>query len=194
MRIVSSGTNNISACAPFSCSTCNNLIATARLCSDTADLVTETLEKQFELVKNRTSNNGMLHTVGCMCQHHRMRLRCLPRKGAARPSKPPFYPVLPGTYMQGSHVLQFGSLAIDTEPVGDYQGEAGTGGPVDLAQCAGMQPVRQHMHLACSHVVQTNRVCIVDTVHGFVSGTIRRADRCRRLVCYSSGLHLLLQT
>ena len=32
-----------------------------------------------------------------------------------------------GTYEQGSHVLQFGSLAIDDEPVGDYQGEADTG-------------------------------------------------------------------
>jgi legumain len=55
---------------------------------DATDLVKETLEQQFLLVRNRTSNNG--------------------------------------TYEQGSHVLQFGSLAIDDEPVGDYQGEADT--------------------------------------------------------------------
>ena len=30
-------------------------------------------------------------------------------------------------HLQGSHVLQFGDLNIDKEPVGDYQGEAGGG-------------------------------------------------------------------
>lgn len=49
----------------------------------------ETMERQFEIVKRRTSQNG--------------------------------------TYISGSHVLQFGDLAIDIEPVGDYQGEAGSG-------------------------------------------------------------------
>ena len=32
-----------------------------------------------------------------------------------------------GTYMQGSHVLQFGSLAIDEEPAADYLGQDNTG-------------------------------------------------------------------
>ena len=31
--------------------------------------------------------------------------------------------------MQGSHVLQFGSLSIDEEPVGDYLGDGNTGKP-----------------------------------------------------------------
>ena len=31
--------------------------------------------------------------------------------------------------MQGSHVLQFGSLSIDEEPVGDYLGGENTGKP-----------------------------------------------------------------
>jgi legumain len=57
--------------------------------SDANDLTTETLEKQYELVKRRTSNNG--------------------------------------TYNQGSHVLQFGSLAIDEEPAADYLGSLNTG-------------------------------------------------------------------
>lgn len=39
-----------------------------------------------------------------------------------------------GTYEQGSHVLQFGSLGIDVEPVGDYQGDAGTGMPSCVIQ------------------------------------------------------------
>lgn len=60
-------------------------------CSDRANLQKETLEKQFEVVKERVSRNG--------------------------------------TYMQGSHVLQFGSLSIDEEPVGDYLGEENTGQP-----------------------------------------------------------------
>ena len=59
------------------------------MCSDHANLLEETLEKQFELVKQRTSRNG--------------------------------------TFVQGSHVLQFGSLTIDEEPAGDYLGEANTG-------------------------------------------------------------------
>lgn len=58
-------------------------------CSDHANLLKETLEKQFEVVKNRTSRNG--------------------------------------SYIQGSHVLQFGSLSIDEAPAGDYLGEANTG-------------------------------------------------------------------
>ena len=53
--------------------------------SDEKDLDKETLEKQYELVKLRTSNNY--------------------------------------TYMQGSHVMQFGSLNIDTEPASDYLGD-----------------------------------------------------------------------
>ncbi|KAK9806827.1 hypothetical protein WJX72_004028 [[Myrmecia] bisecta] len=59
--------------------------------SEAADLDEETLEKQYELVKLRTSNDY--------------------------------------TYMQGSHVMQYGSLAIDEEPAADYLGEhnAGTG-------------------------------------------------------------------
>mmetsp|Transcript_14739 Transcript_14739/g.44517 ORF Transcript_14739/g.44517 Transcript_14739/m.44517 type:complete len:505 (-) Transcript_14739:2015-3529(-) len=55
---------------------------------DEEDLINETMETQFEIVKRRTSQNG--------------------------------------TYISGSHVLQFGDLAIDVEPVGDYQGEAGS--------------------------------------------------------------------
>ena len=58
-------------------------------CSDHANLLKETLEKQFEVVKERVSNNG--------------------------------------TYMQGSHVLQFGSLSIDAEPASDYLGKENTG-------------------------------------------------------------------
>jgi legumain len=58
-------------------------------CSDKADLTEETLEKQYELVKRRTSNNF--------------------------------------TYNMGSHVMQFGSLSIDEEPVADYMGELNTG-------------------------------------------------------------------
>lgn len=57
--------------------------------SDHANLLKETLEKQFEVVKQRTSRNG--------------------------------------SYIQGSHVLQFGSLSIDEEPAGDYLGKANTG-------------------------------------------------------------------
>lgn len=59
------------------------------MCSDHTNLLKETLEKQFELVKQRTSRNG--------------------------------------SYVQGSHVLQFGTLDIDEEAVGDYLGEANTG-------------------------------------------------------------------
>lgn len=58
-------------------------------CSDHSNLLKETLEKQFELVKERTSRNG--------------------------------------SYIQGSHVLQFGSLDIDEEAASDYLGEANTG-------------------------------------------------------------------
>ena len=58
-------------------------------CSDVNDLTVETLEKQYELVKRRTSNNG--------------------------------------TYNQGSHVLQFGTLTIDEEPAADYLGSLNTG-------------------------------------------------------------------
>ena len=61
-------------------------------CSDKANLLTETLEKQFELVKLRTSNNG--------------------------------------TYNQGSHAKQYGTLSIDEEPVADYLGALNTGGGV----------------------------------------------------------------
>ena len=60
-------------------------------CSEHANLLKETLEKQFEVVKERVSRNG--------------------------------------TYMQGSHVLQFGSLSIDEEPIGDYLGDENTGQP-----------------------------------------------------------------
>lgn len=60
-------------------------------CSDHENLLEETLEKQFEVVKERVSRNG--------------------------------------TYMQGSHVLQFGSLAIDEEPAADYLGQDNTGKP-----------------------------------------------------------------
>lgn len=57
--------------------------------SERADLTEETLEKQYEVVKKRTSNNY--------------------------------------TYNMGSHVMQFGSLAIDEEPAADYLGELNTG-------------------------------------------------------------------
>lgn len=60
-------------------------------CSDDADLTAETLEAQYELVKERTSNGG--------------------------------------SYNEGSHVLQFGSLAIDEEPAADYLGPENTGEP-----------------------------------------------------------------
>lgn len=59
------------------------------MCSDAKDLTAETLERQYELIKRRTSNNF--------------------------------------TYQQGSHVMQFGDLTIDTEPVADYLGELNTG-------------------------------------------------------------------
>ena len=59
-------------------------------CSDDKDLEKETLESQYRLVKQRTSNNG--------------------------------------TYMQGSHVMQYGSLTIDEEPAGDYMGDIHPGG------------------------------------------------------------------
>lgn len=58
-------------------------------CSDHQNLLKETLEKQYELVKERTSRNE--------------------------------------TYIQGSHVMQFGSLDIDEEYVSDYLGDANTG-------------------------------------------------------------------
>ncbi|CAL8462896.1 g2430 [Coccomyxa elongata] len=57
--------------------------------SDKSDLTEETLLKQYQVVKRRTSNNF--------------------------------------TYNMGSHVLQFGSLSIDEEPVADYLGELNTG-------------------------------------------------------------------
>lgn len=66
-------------------------------CSDKANLLTETLEKQFELVKLRTSNNG--------------------------------------TYNQGSHAKQYGTLSIDEEPVADYLGALNTGGGVGKVLC-----------------------------------------------------------
>lgn len=53
------------------------------------DLTKETLLKQYELVKQRASNNF--------------------------------------TYNMGSHVLQFGALVIDEEPVADYLGQLNTG-------------------------------------------------------------------
>ena len=68
-------------------------------CSDKANLLTETLEKQFELVKLRTSNNG--------------------------------------TYQQGSHAKQYGTLSIDEEPVADYLGALNTGGEAG-ARCSGL--------------------------------------------------------
>lgn len=58
-------------------------------CSERADLTEETLEKQYEVVRKRTSNNY--------------------------------------TYNMGSHVMQFGSLAIDEEPAADYLGNLNTG-------------------------------------------------------------------
>ena len=58
-------------------------------CSDQTNLLKETLERQFELVRNRTSRNG--------------------------------------SYVQGSHVLQFGSKIIDEEPASDYLGSDNTG-------------------------------------------------------------------
>ena len=79
-------------------------------CSDKANLLTETLEKQFELVKLRTSNNG--------------------------------------TYNQGSHAKQYGTLSIDEEPVADYLGALNTGGGVGVGKvlrpslpiCTGRNP------------------------------------------------------
>ncbi|MEW5298633.1 MAG: hypothetical protein WDW36_001729 [Sanguina aurantia] len=55
--------------------------------AEQADLTRETLEAQFKLLQQRTSNNF--------------------------------------TYVMGSHAMQYGSLAIDTEPVGDYLGPKG---------------------------------------------------------------------
>ena len=66
-------------------------------CSEHANLLKETLEKQFEVVKERVSRNG--------------------------------------TYVQGSHVLQFGSLAIDEEPASDYLGNENTGKPEGTTCC-----------------------------------------------------------
>ncbi|KAK9819348.1 hypothetical protein WJX74_009216 [Apatococcus lobatus] len=57
--------------------------------SDHYDLRNETLEKQFEKVRRRTSNDG--------------------------------------TFVQGSHVKQYGSLIIDEEPASDYLGVLNTG-------------------------------------------------------------------
>lgn len=70
------------------------MVGVHRLCSDKNDLTEETLLKQYQLVKRRTSNNF--------------------------------------TYNMGSHVLQFGSLSIDEEPVADYLGELNTG---ELTTC-----------------------------------------------------------
>lgn len=67
-------------------------------CSERENLLKETLEKQFEVVKERVSRNG--------------------------------------TYMQGSHVLQFGSLAIDEEPAADYLGHDNTGKPSAVSSLA----------------------------------------------------------
>lgn len=75
-------------------------------CSDHANLLKETLEKQFEVVKERVSRNG--------------------------------------TYMQGSHVLQFGSLSIDEEPASDYLGEENTGKP-QQPQCVLTQRLTQRL-------------------------------------------------
>ncbi len=58
--------------------------------SDQADLTQETLKKQYQLVKARTSNNY--------------------------------------TYVQGSHVMRFGTFDIDEEPVAYFLGEKNTGG------------------------------------------------------------------
>lgn len=60
--------------------------------SDSEDLTQETLKKQFQLVKARTSHNF--------------------------------------TYVQGSHVMRFGTLDIDEQPVANYMGEKNTGGGV----------------------------------------------------------------
>lgn len=77
-------------------------------CSDRADLTEETLKKQYNLVKRRTSNNF--------------------------------------TYNMGSHVMQFGSLAIDEEPVADYLGELNTG----VYSSAHHSPARKrHIVLEC---------------------------------------------
>ena len=81
-------------------------------CSDHANLLKETLEKQFEVVKERVSRNG--------------------------------------TYMQGSHVLQFGSLSIDEEPAGDYLGEENTGKPY-YAKCALTQRLTQRLTASLAH-------------------------------------------
>lgn len=66
--------------------------------SDKNDLTEETLLKQYQLVKRRTSNNF--------------------------------------TYNMGSHVLQFGSLSIDEEPVADYLGDLNTGMPTTYVLCS----------------------------------------------------------
>ncbi|KAK9843400.1 hypothetical protein WJX81_000515 [Elliptochloris bilobata] len=57
--------------------------------SERYDLREESLDKQYQRVRRRTSNNG--------------------------------------TYAMGSHVMQYGSLTIDAEPVADYLGAANTG-------------------------------------------------------------------
>lgn len=57
--------------------------------SDAQDLGKESLKQQFEIVRQRTSQNG--------------------------------------TFIQGSHVLQFGDLSIEKEPVGNYHGHNATG-------------------------------------------------------------------
>lgn len=59
-------------------------------CSDDKDLARETLEKQYKLVKQRTSNNG--------------------------------------SYLQGSHVMQYGALVIDEEEASDYLGDVAQSG------------------------------------------------------------------
>ena len=79
------------ASSHLKCRCCLKAHSTA-WCSDKANLLTETLEKQFELVKLRTSNNG--------------------------------------TYNQGSHAKQYGTLSIDEEPVADYLGALNTGGGI----------------------------------------------------------------
>ncbi len=57
--------------------------------SDHADLTKETLKKQYQLVKLRTSNNF--------------------------------------TYVQGSHVMRFGTFDMDEEPAANFLGEENTG-------------------------------------------------------------------
>lgn len=82
-----------------------------RVCSDKADLTQETLEKQYELVQKRTSNNF--------------------------------------TYNMGSHVMQFGALVIDEEPVADYLGEKNTGRPsLLLSPSVHPPPVRSTTSMA----------------------------------------------